>query len=175
MLLPYRGKTIIENVLESVKESQLIDYIVVLGAYRGEILKATAHLNINSCFNDNYKEGMLSSVKRGLEYVPDNYCAAMIILGDQPMLTSQVLDSIARRYFDTGRKIIIPVYKGIRGHPVLIDLVLRKEIEQAGKNVGLNEIIALHSVDIEELEIHESAILRDIDTPEDYLRELNLT
>lgn len=175
MLLPFRGTTIIENVVDSVKKSQLIDYIVVLGAYRDEIIEATAHSDINYCYNDNYKNGMLSSVKKGLEYVPENYNAAMIILGDQPMISFRVINSMIRRYNDTGKRIIIPLFNGKRGHPVLIDMAFRKEIEESDSENGLKGIISLHNGEIGEFEIDESAVLRDIDTPMDYMRELNQT
>ncbi len=71
MLLPFDGKTMIEKVIENVTGSDIDKIVVVTGSYREEIQKVAGYLPVTFCYNGNYKQGMLSSVKCGFRSVPD--------------------------------------------------------------------------------------------------------
>ena len=65
MLLPYGGMTIIEKVIENVLASGINRVVVVTGSGKDEIIKVIRRLPVEQCYNENWKEGMLSSVKCG--------------------------------------------------------------------------------------------------------------
>lgn len=173
MILPFRGMTIIEKVIENVLSSDVDKTIIVLGAGKEKILKLTEKLPVMYCFNGNYKNGMLSSVKRGFEYLPKDFRAAVVLLGDQPMIGASVINTVIKGYNESGKNIIIPVYNNKRGHPLLVDKRYWDEIISLDGPEGLKELINRHPDDLLEVETGNPEILKDIDTEEEYLNELN--
>jgi molybdenum cofactor cytidylyltransferase len=173
MLLPFNGKTMIEKVIENVIRSEVFRTLVVLGSYRDEILGSISHLPINHCYNENYKKGMLSSVKCGFKNLPVNFNAVLVFPGDQPFIEPDVINMIINIYRETGKGIIVPVYRKKRGHPLLIDCKYREEIYTLEENEGLRSLSNMHQKDVFEVKTNSPGILKDFDTKEDYLNELN--
>jgi molybdenum cofactor cytidylyltransferase len=172
MLLPFHGKTIIETVIENVRSSKTGKTIVVLGSDKEKILKVTGQLPVIHCYNENYKQGMLSSVICGFRSLPENFEAVMVILGDQPGIGPAVIDEVIDAYRKSGKGIIVPVYKNKHGHPMLVDRKYREEIEKLDPDDGLRSLFRKFPDDVFEVETKYPAILKDIDTQEDYLDEL---
>jgi molybdenum cofactor cytidylyltransferase len=72
----------------------------------------------------------------------------------------------------TQKSILVPLYKGKRGHPILFSSRYREEILTRYDDIGLRGLLHSHSDDIFELEIPTTSVLCDTDYPEDYRREL---
>ena len=173
MLLPYRGMTIIEKVIENVLASGIDRVLVVTGSGKDEIVKVIRRLPVEQCYNENWKEGMLSSVKCGFRSLPEKCSAAMVFLGDQPMIHAATIEEVIYAYRKSGKGIIMPVYKKKRGHPLLIDIKYTDELEKLNPDEGLRMLAHKFPVDVLEVETDDPAVLKDIDTPEDYRNELN--
>ena len=173
MLLPYRGMTIIEKVIENVLASGIDRVLVVTGSGKDEIVKVIRRLPVEQCYNENWKEGMLSSVKCGFRSLPEKCSAAMVFLGDQPMIHTATIEEVIYAYLKSGKGIIMPVYKKKRGHPLLIDIKYTDELEKLNPDEGLRMLAHKFPVDVLEVETDDPAVLKDIDTPEDYGNELN--
>jgi molybdenum cofactor cytidylyltransferase len=173
MLLPFNGKTMIEKVIENVIRSEVFRTLVVLGSNRNEILGSISHLPINHCYNENYRKGMLSSVQCGFKNLPANFDAVLVFPGDQPFIEPDVINVIINTYRETGKGIIVPMYRKKRGHPLLIDCKYRDEIYTLEENEGLRSLSNMHQKDVFEVKTNSPGILKDFDTKEDYLNELN--
>ncbi|MCI0522786.1 MAG: nucleotidyltransferase family protein [Bacteroidales bacterium] len=173
MTLPFRGKTIIETVIGNLLASKIEKCIVVVGADRTEVLSLTAKYPVVNCFNPNYKEGMLSSVKCGFDHLPSEFGAALVVLGDQPMIETEVINLVIETYINSDKGIVVPVHNGKRGHPLLIDRRHREEISGLAGPHGLKGLLVNHPEDILEVETGHISVLKDIDTQEEYLNELN--
>jgi molybdenum cofactor cytidylyltransferase len=174
LLLPFRGKTIIEQVIENIRHSEVNRIMIVLGSGREDIMKAIGHLPVLTCFNENYKMGMLSSIKCGFSTLPPSCKAALIFPGDQPMIPGDVINAVIHAYHDLQKGIVLPVYKGKRGHPVLIDMKYIHEIEKLSEDEGLRSLSYKFSDDVLEVEVNDDGILRDIDTREEYLDAVSM-
>jgi molybdenum cofactor cytidylyltransferase len=173
MLLPFSGKTIIEKVIKNVMASKVDKTIVVLGADREKMIEVVEKYPVMYCCNDNYKQGMLSSVKCGFRSMPPGYDAVLVFLGDQPMITAEVVNVVISTYRNSKKGIVIPVHNSKRGHPLLISSGYKDEIEKLDENEGLRLLAQKFPEDVLEVEINTDSILRDIDTPEDYEKEIN--
>lgn len=171
MLLPFGQKSIIETVIENAKKSKAKETWVVLGSDKEIIENQINYLEISIAENVNYKEGMLSSVICGINAIPQNADAVIVLLGDQPMVEPEIINRIMESYRTNRAGIVIPTYDGKRGHPVLIDLKYRKEINNLNPEIGLRELMLNHAEDIMEISVKKEYILNDIDTPEDYSKE----
>jgi molybdenum cofactor cytidylyltransferase len=172
LLLPFRGMTIVEWVFEQASLSELDHCLVVLGAYRDEIMALKGMKKAKLCFNERYHEGMLSSVVCGLRSLPESAEAAIIMLADQPAITGLVINQLIRSYIESGKGLILPVFQGKRGHPLLLDRKYFAEVEKLGPSSGLRSLLDMHPDDLLEQEVADQSVLRDIDTVEDYIREI---
>jgi len=168
MLLPYRDKTIIEKVIKNIISSGIEKIVVVLGSGKDDILKLTGKLPVTNCYNENYKQGMLSSVKYGFRKLDEECGAAMIFLGDQP----DVIKAIVEAYRNSGKGIVMPVFNNKRGHPLIITGKYREEIAGIDESGTLRDLVHKFAEDVHEVEVKTQSILRDIDTQEDYSNEL---
>ena len=172
MLLTFSGRTMIEKVITNVSESKIDKIIVVLGAYREALVELISKLPVKYCYNDNYKKGMLSSVQCGFRNLSSVCRAVLVFQGDQPLITSNAINEVIEAYLSSGKGIVIPVYKGRRGHPLLIDIKYRDEIEKLNPDKGLRSLACMFSDDVLEVDTNESGILTDFDTYEQYEKEL---
>jgi molybdenum cofactor cytidylyltransferase len=168
LLLPYQGKTMIETVIDHVRQSDIDHILVVTGAFRDELLPVISRLPVTHCHNSRYEQGMLSSVQCSMRNVPATMDAVMIFLGDQPAIPGEVAGKLILEYSKSDKGIIIPVYKGRRGHPLLIDGKYRKIIGKLNHAVGLRDLLHKYPEDILEVNVEMPGILKDIDTEEDY-------
>jgi len=173
LVLPFKGRTIIENVILNILDSDLKNIIVVTGAWRDELMEKITGLPVSHCFNENYKSGMLSSVICGLNSLPLDAEAAFIFQGDQPGIDPEVVGIMIEKLKKSGRGIIIPVHKGKRGHPLLIDRKYFTRVSELDHETGLRGLMLKFPDDITEVDVDNEIILRDIDTKEDYLESIN--
>lgn len=172
LLLSFKGKTIIETIVESVLKSKVDKVLTVLGSDKEKVEERIKNFPLEIAFNSDYKSGMLSSIQCGFKALAENAQAVLIILGDQPSVSSEVIDKIIAAYRRTGKGIVLPVYKKERGHPLLIDTKYRREVEKLSPQTGLRELVYNRPEDILEVKVRTSSILRDIDDAEEYRKEL---
>jgi len=173
MLLPFMGITMIENVIANVSGSKVDNIMVVLGADRDSIVKLIRTKAVNYCYNENYKDGMLSSVMCGFRNIPIDHSAVLVFQGDQPLITPKAINSVIEVYLSSGKGIVIPVYKCKRGHPILIDRKYRDEIQKLNPAEGLRSLALKYSDDVLEVNTDIAGILRDFDTYDEYKNEIN--
>jgi molybdenum cofactor cytidylyltransferase len=170
LLLPFRRATVIESVVKNVISSKVDKTVVVLGSSRGQIKEKIRRFPVAIVYNPLYRNGMLSSVRRGLKALPRAGEAAVVVLADVPGVPASVINALIAGFRKQKRGIVIPTYRKQRGHPFLVDLKYREEIMGLSPEIGLRQLILRHPEDILEVEVSTAAILQDIDTAEDYRR-----
>ena len=174
MLLPFNGSTMIECVIANVTKSDVDEIIVVLGAEKEALIPLMGKWHIEYCYNENYKEGMLSSVQCGFKNLPSGCKASLVFQGDQPLITSNTINTVINAYLSSEKGIVIPVYKNKRGHPLLIDMKYRNDIDKLSPDKGLRSLTYKFPADVLEVDTDESGILRDFDTYDQYTIGINL-
>ena len=172
LLMDYHGESIIKTVVRKSLATEADETLIVLGSHSGEIQEEISEFPVNTVFNPNYKEGMLSSIQSGFRAIPKKVNAVVLMLGDQPMIGSGVVNELIEMYRKSRAGLIIPIYRGNRGHPVLIDSRFRDEIFSLDPQKGLRSLMHAHPEDIREIEVDNPNILRDIDNVEDYKIEI---
>jgi molybdenum cofactor cytidylyltransferase len=175
MLLPFNGKPMIENVISNVAASEVENILVVTGANKELLTDIIIKTSVNICYNADYKDGMLSSVRCGFRNLPADFEAVLVFQGDQPLIKPDVINSVIGAFISSGKGIVIPVFDKKRGHPILIDRKYRSEIEKLNCDEGLRSLSYRNSEDVYEIEIKDKGILRDFNTLEDYNMEINKT
>jgi len=172
LLLPFGEATVIDAVVRTALASRLDRALAVLGSDRDAIRLKLAPYGVEFAINEDFAKGMLSSVQAGFKALPADAEAAVVMLGDQPFLPAKVVDAIVEAYSESRKGIVVPAFRGRRGHPVLIDLKYRDEVLGLDPADGLRQLMRAHAEAIFEAEVEDANILRDLDVPEDYANEL---
>jgi molybdenum cofactor cytidylyltransferase len=167
LLMSFNGNTIIGTVIGNIMRSAVDGILVVLGAYSEELLPVISRMKVRHCVNEDYEKGMLTSVQCAFRNLPSAADSVLLFLGDQPAIPGEVADRLIQEYRKNHRGIIIPSYKGRRGHPVLIDKRYNTDIAALDPSTGLRGLMNKHSGDILEVETDFPGILSDIDTLQD--------
>lgn len=173
-LLPWGDKTIIQKIVGTLLAAKIDPIMIVTGEFHKQIKELfdpkTEQLIIVT--NSRYADGeMLHSLQLGLESMPTDVRAVMIVLGDQPQIEASTVLMLTRHYLSTYPGILIPSFEMRRGHPWIVDRKLWQEIMELNFPNTLREFLGKHTQDIVYLTVNTPTILEDIDTPEDYQRK----
>jgi CTP:molybdopterin cytidylyltransferase MocA len=108
-----KQRLMLGDVLRAVRASSVDDVVVVEGAYELETDARVVHC-------DDWERGMGASLRCGLEALPEDAAAAVVVLADGPDLASAAIDRIIGIWRGGGGEVIAAGYSGVRGHPVLL-------------------------------------------------------
>ena len=167
-LMPFGHSTIVERTLDNLLNSTVSETIVVLGYKDDEIRKTIASKPVKIAINPDYQQGMSTSIIAGLKQVDKRAQAVLIALGDQPFVDNQTITSLVEAFIANSRGIIIPVYQGRRGNPVIFAIKYKGELLNLKGDIGGREIIKRHPNDVLEVTVNCEGVLLDIDTAENY-------
>ena len=166
-LLPFCGTTLIENVLNNLRKSQVDEIVVVLG-FAADAIRLQIPLDgIKVVINEAYGEGMGTSVRAGIGQVSPEAEAALVVLADQPFVRPETIDQLIGVYREQKPQIVIPVYQGFRGNPVLLDRSMFPELLGLSGDIGCRAVFGSHTENIVKAPVDDIGILLDIDTPAD--------
>lgn len=176
-LLPIGGKTFIELIVSALKASKVGKIIVVLGHNAEEIKSKIAHLPVTFVVNKDYARGQLSSLiaalrSLGTEGVAGKVDGVLVHLVDHPFLNPTLVNEMIERFYDSKKLIIVPRYKGRRGHPVIFSSQLFSELLNASLDQGAKTVVHAHRAETLEIETEDEGVVADIDTPEEYRRQI---
>ncbi|NBO64333.1 MAG: nucleotidyltransferase family protein [Acidobacteria bacterium] len=171
-LLKWGKRTVIGQCVNQMQSSRLGDIFIVLGHREAEIRPALAGTGVQFAINRNYRQGMLSSIKTGLAMLGPNSDGFLLALVDQPMIDANLINSLITAFEKSDKGIVVPTFEGRWGHPVIISTVYIEEIMQIDDNspAGLRGFLEEQRRDLLEVPVATSAVIVDIDLPEDYER-----
>ena len=167
-LLKIRNQSLLVHSINVALASGLRT-IVVLGAHEQEHRTAIQSLPVDIVLNDGWMNGMGGSLKAGLKYLllkAPLTEAVIVMVCDQPLLTTEHLEKIKARYQTSGKLIVASYYSGTTGVPALFHKSFFSEIMALSSNQGAKKIIQQHPYDILTIDFPEGAV--DLDTPDDY-------
>ncbi len=172
-LLPFGTRTVIEHILSVLLECSVGAIRVVTGHEREIIEQRLTGWPVRAAFNPRYATGeMLSSIQIGLRSTPDEAEAALIVLGDQPALERSVVEQIIAAHRNGQGSMVVPSYQMRRGHPLLIGRKHWGEILALREGQTLRDFFGGVGRAVHHVEVTAPSVLRDMDTPADYRREL---
>jgi molybdenum cofactor cytidylyltransferase len=167
-LLRLGAKTLLDRVLDVVRSSAASETVLVLGASADDIKRSVATGHITVVINPDYPQGMGTSLRKGVAALSPSTGAALVVLGDQPFVSSSTLDLLIAAHHESNCEVAIPTFRGFRGNPVLIDRALFPEILQLAGDVGCRAIFGSHTRGIRKVAVEDPGILLDIDSGQDW-------
>jgi molybdenum cofactor cytidylyltransferase len=114
--------------------------------------------------NPDPSRGMFSSIQVGAATA--NGDALVVLPGDMPFVRPETVLAVLAKYRERPA-IVSPRYRGKRGHPVVMPLVLRDEIAATAATANLHEVIKHHQDERVDLDVDDAGVVRDVDTPAD--------
>ena len=172
LLLQIDSEVLIRKFVKSVSNS-LVDAVLVVVGFEAEKIKAVLHDQaVKFVENPSYEEGMTTSIQSGVKASSNESTGLMICLADMPFAETSDLNLLIQAFNDyrstESSLIIVPVFQGKRGNPVLFSEVFREKI-LTHKGEGCREILRQFPHYVKEVSMENDNLLRDIDTPEDYM------
>src|SRR5574342_444989 len=166
-LLPIDSQTFAEKIIAALKASRVGKIIVVLGHNPDEIKKRIETLPVTILINPDYQLGQLSSLQVAVRYlVADPSCDGMLVhLVDHPYIDSALVDLMIERFYEAKKLIVVPRYRGKRGHPVIFSRALLAELLAAPLDQGAKSVVHAHRAETLEIDTDKEGIAIDIDTP----------
>jgi molybdenum cofactor cytidylyltransferase len=151
-----QNKKVLQHTVDNMIGN--VDFVtLVTGHYKIKDMQPNDKMNIVE--NKNYKMGMFTSIKRGIEEVQGD---VFIIPGDYPM----VKEATYKKILESTGSIRVPTYNGRKGHPIYISKDLIQELKSEPLSSNLKVWRDKHTVTY--IEVDDPGILRDLDTEDDY-------
>lgn len=178
--------TVIETLLQTLDHPAVTETVVVFRRDDQELANAIDGLNLRRVHAEQPAvdpPDMRSSVERAIEslqtrHAPKPIDGWMLIPADSPLLNQPLLESLIAAWNSTERDILIPQHQSRSGHPAFFRWSLTERLKEIPGTEGLNALRTLPHVSVQTIETASTAILTDMDTPEDYqdvLRQTELT
>ncbi len=172
-LLPFAATTVIGHIVDELLHSNVDEVYVAVGHHADQIARALSERNVRLVLNPDYQQTeMLASIRCGLRALPPACEAVLVALGDQPAITAELVNAMLRAFATSGKGIVVPMHAGERGHPLLFARRYCEEVLIDYDTVGLRGVLMAHPEDVLEFDVPSSAVLSDMDSPDDYRREL---
>lgn len=168
-LLRWKNQTFLENILTTIRELAVRERIVVLGHEADRILNRVVFPNCTIIENSDYTLGQLSSIQCAVRQCMKLGLNSMILwLVDQPSVRADTVEQLCAETEKHPKQIIIPVYKGKRGHPVVFPDKVFQELLKAPLDVGARYVVNNNRKRILYIDVDDPGVIEDIDTPEEY-------
>jgi molybdenum cofactor cytidylyltransferase len=169
LLLPYNGRPIVNWVLGAACASRVDPIVVILGHEAQQVDAALrAERGFLAIHNQWYAEGMSTSLRIGLAVTSKDVDGAIILLGDQPLITAEIINAMIAESASAPDAIIAASYQGRRGNPVLFPRRYFAELETITGDEGGRLVLARHLERVRLVEIDDALAGFDVDTPEEY-------
>lgn len=181
LLLPLGDRPVLAHVLDAVLASQARKPIILVLGHQAEEVRSRlaaylANQDIIVVENLAYRQGMSTSMRAGLhalidkeQQTPEPFAdSTLMILGDQPLMTTHILDTLIATRQATSKLIVAPLYHGKRGNPILFSASLFPELLTVTGDEGGRSVIERHRQDSATVELGASMANYDVDTWEAY-------
>ena len=181
LLLSLGDRPVLVHVIESILASQAHPLVIVLG-YQVEQMHTIlapylTQSQVTAVENPNYREGMSTSLRKGVATLlasTQPLEGALIMLGDQPLMTPEVINTVIETHHTTHKRIVTPYFNGRRGNPTFFAASLFPELLEMTGDEGARKVIKQHPQDVAIVELQDSDSNYDVDTWEAYQQVVTL-
>lgn len=161
------GQLMIKQTLLNITSSQASPIIVVTGHKAEATRAALEDSGVEIVFAPDYAEGMAASLRAGIKALPETADGVLICLGDMPLVSSDVLDTLIAKFDPvTQHEIIFPSFYGQRGNPVLWGRRFFSDLLSLSGDAGAKALLPRFGVFCLDVAVESDGVLRDFDTPE---------
>ena len=165
-LLDFHGQPLVRHAALAALGSQCRPVIIVCGAFEEMVRAALSDLPVTIAPNPLWEKGIGTSIQAGLSALPETASAAILTLGDLPLLTAATYDHLASLHRGTGKPIVAAEYAETVGVPVLFARSAFGDLMRLQPDQGCKGIILRNSAEAIRMACPEAEV--DVDTPVDH-------
>lgn len=171
-LLPWGNTTLVGNAVQTAGEAEVSEIVVVTGnraqEVQAQVNAVPTRVPVRVAHNSEWQTGRASSVRTGIGGVNENSSGALFINADQPFLTANAINALLEAFFETGAPLIVPIYEGRTGSPVLFARELFPELTILQGEQGGRDLLEKYRDVSARVEIENVSSATDLDTPDEY-------
>ena len=169
LLLDLDGTSVLRRAVTRTLDAGLDPVVVVLGHEADKARELLQDLPVRTIVNSDYRQGMNTSLAAGLRALPPAVAAAVVVLADMPLVTSDMIAGVLDRFRRSGTRLVVSEYGGRPAPPVLYDRSLFAELmAEPGDGIGRSVVSRHHDEAV--VVRWPLAALEDLDAPDDYAR-----
>ena len=163
----FQGSPLIKHSIENILKSSVNELIIVLG-YQKEIIEKIIEKNnkIKLVFNKNFKNGMSSSIKTGLNFLSKESQSFFVCLGDMPLVNFNIYNQLIK--YKKKNNIVIPTYNGQQRNPVLFSISMKEKIMHIDGDLGAKKILEFNNDKLLNVEIDDRNFAKDFNTVKNF-------
>jgi molybdenum cofactor cytidylyltransferase len=165
-LLPFQGRPFLEHLLEITKHPSVGVRRVVLGAHAEPIAREVLLAADEIVINNDWALGQLSSIQAALRCLPEGTEGILLCLVDHPLVTATLVEELIEKFKATHAPVVLPVYQGRRGHPVIFSSVVYDELLKAPADKGARAVVWAHAGEVVEMLTDEEGCVLNLNDPE---------
>lgn len=171
---PTAQKTFLEHLIEVTRHPRTGALRVVVGPHAAEI-RARVKLDESTLvFNPDWQRGQLSSLQAAIRSLPAEKTEGILLcLVDHPLISAALVASLVKTFDRDKNHIVIPAYRGRRGHPVIFPSTLFAELLAASPEVGARAVVHAHANDVTEVPVQEEGVILNLNDPESLTKLLH--
>jgi molybdenum cofactor cytidylyltransferase len=166
-LLPYRGVTFLEHLLNVATHPRIGPRRIVLGPHADAIRAAIPLADDDVIVNPDWEKGQLSSIHAALRSLPADIDGMILFLVDHPLISAELVQILIDRF--PGKApgantctIVLPTYNGKRGHPVVFASSLFSELLAAPLDQGARSVVWAHASEVIEVPTTEAGCVMNV-------------
>ena len=168
-LLEIKGKTLLRKAFETAADSVCRPIAVVLGANADKLKREIEDFDAQVVINEDWETGLSSSIEIGIKHLikqNSELSAILIMLCDQPLITTKIINELAEIYEKSGKPIVACKYEETIGVPAIFSREIFGELCEIKGDKGARNLIEKYAEKLETIEVPEAAF--DIDTTQDF-------
>jgi molybdenum cofactor cytidylyltransferase len=175
-LLPYQGRPFLEHLIAVTSHPKIGARRIVLGAHAELIADAVRLAADEVVINTEWEKGQLSSIQAGIRSLPAGTDGMILCLIDHPLISATLVDELIERFYSGSKTppIVLPVYQGKRGHPVIFSSGVYEELMTAPLEQGARSVVWAHAREVAEVVTSEQGCVLNLNDPETMQRVLGL-
>jgi len=173
-LLFYQGRPFLEHLLDVVRHPKIGVRRVVLGADAEPIAKEVNLAPDEIVINAEWEKGQLCSIQAALRSLPPQTDGIILLLIDHPLISSALVGELVESFYSSGKSIVLPVYEGRRGHPVIFSSPLYQELMNAPLETGARSVVWEHAAEVQIVQTNEEGCVLNLNDPDTMQRALGV-
>jgi CTP:molybdopterin cytidylyltransferase MocA len=173
-LLSYQGRPFLEHLLDVAHHPKIGLRRIVLGADREPIAKEVNLALDEIVINEQWEKGQLSSIHAALRSLPAQTDGIVVLLIDHPLISGVLVGELIDSFYSSGKSIVLPVYEGRRGHPVIFSSSLYQELMNAPLETGARSVVWAHAGDVQVVQTNEEGCVLDLNDPDTLRKALGV-
>lgn len=134
------GKTVLEWTLDAVLDSKTAPVIVVTGYEADKITPLLKERDVRTVFNPHYEDGVATSIEAGLKAAPADTDAVLLLSGDMPGITTEIIDTLCAAFDPASPQLCLPSVDGQHANPGLWPVDLLDNIRLVPENAAKRHI-----------------------------------